>query len=41
MSATDTAWRPDAELLHNSNVARFITAHGIGDFPTLVRAVDR
>ena len=41
MTAPATAWRPDAELLHNSNVARFMTAEGIGDFPELVaRSID-
>ncbi len=30
-------WRPDASLMHESNVARFMAAEGIGDFATLVR----
>src|SRR4051794_1723020 len=34
-------WRPDAALLHDSNVARFMAAEGIPDFDTLVeRSID-
>jgi len=34
-------WRPDADLLRNSNVARFMTAAGIKSFPDLVaRSID-
>ena len=34
-------WRPDPELLRNSNVARFMAAEGVGDFPELVaRSID-
>jgi acetyl-CoA synthetase len=39
---TDTiVWRPDAELLRTSNVARFMATEGVGDFPDLVaRSID-
>src|SRR6185437_6821574 len=41
MSAPPVVWRPDAELLSNSNVARFMAAEGIADFPALVaRSID-
>jgi acetyl-CoA synthetase len=41
MSAPPVVWRPDAELLENSNVARFMAAEGIADFPALVaRSID-
>jgi acetyl-CoA synthetase len=30
-------WRPDAGLMRESNVARFMAAEGIGEFATLVR----
>src|SRR5436309_794564 len=30
-------WRPDATLLRDSNVARFMAAERVADFPTLVR----
>jgi acetyl-CoA synthetase len=41
MSAPPVVWRPDAELLGNSNVARFMVAEGITDFPELVaRSID-
>jgi acetyl-CoA synthetase len=34
-------WRPDAELLRSSNVARFMTEHGIATFADLVqRSID-
>jgi acetyl-CoA synthetase len=34
-------WRPDADLLHDSNVARFMTIEGIATFPELVtRSID-
>ncbi|HEV7523688.1 MAG TPA: AMP-binding protein [Acidimicrobiia bacterium] len=37
MVAPPVVWRPDEALLRDSNVARFMAAHGITDFPTLVR----
>ena len=41
MSAPPVVWRPDAESLGNSNVARFMAAEGIADFPALVaRSID-
>ena len=41
MPAPAVVWRPDAELLRNSNVARFMAAEGIADFPELVaRSID-
>ena len=41
MPAPSTVWRPDAELLRSSNVARFMTAEHIEDFPQLVaRSID-
>src|SRR5690242_1494683 len=30
-------WRPDAQLLSESNVARFIASEGVADFAELVR----
>src|SRR4051794_40583111 len=40
-SSPPIVWRPDAALLHDSNVARFMTAEGIPDFDTLVeRSID-
>jgi len=34
-------WRPDAALMRASNVARFMAAEGVTDFPTLVaRSID-
>jgi acetyl-CoA synthetase len=34
-------WRPDAELLRTSNVARFMAAEGVGDFADLLaRSID-
>ena len=33
MPAPAVVWRPDAELLRDSNVARFMAAEGIADFP--------
>jgi acetyl-CoA synthetase len=32
----EVVWRPDAELITNSNVARFSHAHGIDDFDALL-----
>ena len=41
MSAPAVVWRPDAELLRSSNVARFMAAEGLDDFPALVaRSID-
>ena len=37
MSAPPVAWRPDATLLRDSNVARFMASEQIADFPTLLR----
>src|SRR4051812_4775701 len=37
MTAPTVAWRPDAELMRASNVARFMAAHEISDFDALVR----
>jgi acetyl-CoA synthetase len=36
MPAPDVAWRPDAPLLHESNVARFMAAEGVDTFDGLV-----
>jgi acetyl-CoA synthetase len=36
MPADVIVWRPDAELLRTSNVARFMAAEGVADFPDLV-----
>jgi acetyl-CoA synthetase len=41
MTAPPAVWRPDAELLAESNVARFMAAEGVRDFPALVaRSID-
>ena len=41
MTAPPIAWRPDAELLRESNVARFMQSLGIRDFADLVdRSID-
>ena len=41
MTAPAVVWRPDADLLRDSNVARFMAAEGIADFPELVaRSID-
>ena len=41
MTAPAVVWRPDADLLQHSNVARFMTAEGIATFPDLVaRSID-
>jgi acetyl-CoA synthetase len=41
VTAPPVVWRPDADLLHDSNVARFMTAEGIETFPELVaRSID-
>ena len=41
MTAPAVVWRPDAELLRSSNVARFMAAEGVADFPELVaRSID-
>jgi len=41
MVAPPVVWRPDASLLRDSNVARFMDAEGIDEFPALVqRSVD-
>ena len=41
MTAPPVVWRPDPELLRAANVARFMDAHGISDFPELVaRSID-
>jgi acetyl-CoA synthetase len=37
MAAPTVVWRPDASLLRESNVARFMVAERIADFDTLVR----
>ncbi|MDQ1534372.1 MAG: acetyl-CoA synthetase, partial [Actinomycetota bacterium] len=37
MVAPPVVWRPDESLLHASNVARFMSAERIADFPTLLR----
>jgi acetyl-CoA synthetase len=37
MVAPPVVWRPDESLLHESNVARFMSAEHIDDFATLVR----
>jgi acetyl-CoA synthetase len=36
MPAPDVVWRPDAALIEQSNVGRFMRAEHIDDFPTLV-----
>jgi acetyl-CoA synthetase len=36
MAAPPVVWRPDAELMRGSNVARFMAEHHIDDFATLV-----
>jgi acetyl-CoA synthetase len=41
MPAPPIVWRPDDELLHESNVARFMKAENVPDFATLVaRSID-
>jgi acetyl-CoA synthetase len=41
VTAPAVVWRPDADLLRDSNVARFMTAEGIATFPELVaRSID-
>ena len=41
MTAPTAVWRPDADLLRDSNVARFMAAEGIESFPDLVaRSID-
>jgi acetyl-CoA synthetase len=41
MPAPAVVWRPDTELLRDSNVARFMAVEGIADFPELVaRSID-
>jgi acetyl-CoA synthetase len=41
MPAPPIVWRPDDELLHESNVARFMETENVGDFATLVaRSID-
>lgn len=41
MTAPAIVWRPDADLLRDSNVARFMAAEGIAGFPDLVtRSID-
>ncbi|HWS45474.1 MAG TPA: AMP-binding protein [Acidimicrobiia bacterium] len=41
MGVSAVAWRPDATLLRESNVARFMDAEHIGDFATLLkRSID-
>ena len=41
MPADAIVWRPDAELLRTSNVARFMATEGVGDFADLVaRSID-
>ncbi len=41
MPAPAVVWRPDADLLEHSNVARFMAAEGIATFPDLVaRSID-
>ena len=41
MTAPPAAWRPDAELLAESNVARFMVAEHVRDFPELLaRSID-
>ncbi len=41
MTAPAIVWRPDADLLRESNVARFMAAEGVADFPTLLqRSID-
>ncbi|MGO9876140.1 MAG: AMP-binding protein [Acidimicrobiia bacterium] len=41
MTAPPVVWRPDPELLRAANVARFMDAQGISDFPELVaRSID-
>ncbi len=41
MTAPPVVWRPDADLLRDSNVARFMATEGIADFPDLVaRSID-
>src|SRR4029077_3376764 len=37
MAAPPIVWRPNDELLRDSNVARFMSAEHISDFATLVR----
>src|SRR5450755_2750881 len=37
MVAPPVVWRPDESLLRESNVARFMSAERIADFPTLLR----
>lgn len=41
MTAPAIVWRPDADLLRDSNVARFMAAEGIATFPDLLaRSID-
>jgi acetyl-CoA synthetase len=41
VTAPAVVWRPDADLLRNSNVARFMATEGIESFPDLVaRSID-
>ena len=41
MTAPPVVWRPDEALLHDSNVARFMAAENVDDFPTLLaRSID-
>ena len=41
MPASDVVWRPDATLIEQSNVGRFMQAEQVGDFATLVaRSID-
>ncbi len=41
MVAPPVVWRPDEALLHDSNVARFMTTEHISEFPALVqRSID-
>ena len=37
MVAPPVVWRPDESLLHDSNVARFMAAEAVDDFPSLLR----
>jgi len=37
MVAPPVVWRPDETLLRESNVARFMSAEHVADFPTLLR----
>ena len=42
MAAPPVVWRPDEELLRDSNVARFMTRERVPDFPTLLaRSIDQ